>query len=87
MELARLIEERREELILELCGTEYSRSHSYKRGGFVQKDPSHWLGDHKVQAETVIRRKDDKTALPILDALDVNRRKYARDVQMKLSVR
>ncbi|MBS7614899.1 hypothetical protein KEJ18_04125 [Candidatus Bathyarchaeota archaeon] len=31
------------------------------------------------------RRTDDKTSSPILDALDVKRRKYARDVRMKLA--
>jgi len=36
-ELVRLIEERQEELILELCGPKYSRSHPYKRAGTYTK--------------------------------------------------
>jgi hypothetical protein len=84
-ELVRLIEERREELILELCGPKYSRSHPYKRGGGYTKPLVTGVGAIRFTVKRVIRQTDGRTASPILDVLDVNRRKYSRDVRMKLA--
>jgi len=81
----RLIEERQEELILELCGPKYSRSHPYKRAGTYTKTLVTSLGTIKFKVKRVKGRKDGRTFSPILDSLDVNRRKYTRDVRMKLA--
>ena len=84
-ELVRLIGERQEELILELCGPKYSRSHPYKRGGSYTKTLVTSLGTIRFKVKRVKGRGDGRTFSPILDSLDVNRRKYTRDVRMKLS--
>jgi len=84
-ELVRLIEERQEEFILELCGPKYSRSHPYKRGGSYIKTVVTCLGTLRFKVKRVRRRKNGRTSSPILDALDVRRRKYTRDVRMKLA--
>ena len=81
----RLIEERQEEIILELCSPKYSRSHPYKRGGSYTKTLVTSLGTIRFKVKRVIRRKDGRTSSPILDALDVRRRKYSHDVRMKLA--
>jgi len=84
-ELVRLIEERQEELILELCGPKYSRSHPHKRAGTYTKPLVTSLGTIKFKVKRVKGRGDGGTFSPILDSLDVNRRKYTRDVRMKLA--
>jgi len=83
-ELVRLIEERQEEIILELCGVKYSRSHPYKRGGSYTKTLVTSLGTIRFKVKRVTRRTDNRTSSPVLGALDVNRRNYSRDVRIKL---
>jgi hypothetical protein len=84
-ELVRLIEERQEQLILQLCGPKYSRSHPYRRGGSYMKTLVTGIGEIRFRVKKVIRREDGRVFSPILEALDVKRRKYSRDVRMKLA--
>ena len=81
--LVRLIEERQEDLIYEMCGPRYSRGYVYRRGGSYTKRLVTSLGEIRFRVERVIRRIDDKVRSPILEALDVKRRKYSRDMRMK----
>ena len=84
-ELVRLIVERQEELILELCDPKYSRSHAYKKAGTYTKTLVTSLGTIKFKVKGVKGRGDGRTISPILDSLEVNRRKYTRDFRMKLA--
>lgn len=84
-ELIRLIELRQERLILRLCGPKYSRSYPYRRGGSYWKTLVTGIGKIRFRVKKVIRREDGRVFSPILEALDVKRRKYSRDVRMKLA--
>gem|GEM_PF-2502377 len=84
-ELVRLIEERQGQLIRELCGPKYSRSHPYKRAGSYTKTLVTSFGAIRFKVKRVIRRTDKSISSPILEALDVKHRKYSRDVRMKLA--
>jgi hypothetical protein len=83
-ELVRLIEERQERLIQRLCGPKYSRSHPYRRGSSYIKALVTGIGTIRFEVRRVISRTDDRVSSPILEALDVRRRRYSRDVRMKL---
>jgi len=85
LELVRLIEERQEQLILQLCGPRYSRCYPYRRGGSYWKTLVTGIGRIRFRVKKVIRREDGRVISPILEALDVKRRRYSRDVRMKLA--
>lgn len=82
-ELVRLIEQRQMELVYRLCGPRYSRGHTYRRGGSYTKRLTTSLGEVRLKIERVVRRTDGRVSSPILDALDVKRRRYSRDVRMR----
>ena len=79
-----LIEERQKQLIRSLCGPKYSRSHPYRRAGSYAKTLVTSIGAIRFKVKRVMRRTDNRIESPILAALDVKRRKYSRDVRMKL---
>jgi hypothetical protein len=81
-EFVRLIERRQEELVEELCGPRYSRGYPYRRGGSYTKRLTTSLGMIKFRVKKVVSRTDGRAYSPILEALDVKRRKYSRDVRM-----
>lgn len=84
-ELVRLIEERQERIIGELGVPKYSRSHPYRRAGSYAKTLVTSIGAIRFKVKRVMRRTDNRIESPILEALDVKRRKYSRDVRMKLA--
>lgn len=84
-DLVSLIERRQEKIVEELCGPRYSRDHSHRRGGSYTKSLVTCLGEISFKAKKVIRRSDGKTSTPILEALDVKRRRYSRGVRMRLA--
>jgi len=83
-ELVRLIERRQEELVDELCGPRYCRGqgYRYRRGASYTKRLVTSLGEVRFRVARVVRRTDGRVYSPILDALDVRRRRYSRDVRM-----
>jgi len=81
-ELVRLIEGRQEELVYELCGPRYSRGHPYRRGGSYTRRLVTSLGEVRFKARKVVRRVDGRVYTPILEALDIKRRRYSRNVRM-----
>ncbi len=83
-ELVRLIEERQEWLVQRLCGPRYSRSHPYRRGSSYTKTLVTSIGAIGFRVKRVIRRVNGVVSSPILGALDVKRRRYSRDVRMKV---
>ena len=84
-DLVSLIERRQEKIVEELCGPRYSRGHPHRRGGTYTKTLVTCLGEITFKAKKIIRRSDGKTSTPILEALDVKRRRYSRGVRMKLA--
>jgi len=84
-EIIRLIGLRQERLILRLCGPRYSRSYPYRRGGSYWKTLVTGIGEIRFMVKKIIRREDGRVISPILEALDVKRLKYSRDVRMKLA--
>ena len=84
-ELVRLIEERQERIVQKLCGPKYSRSHPYRRGSSYAKTLVTGVGTISLKVKRVISRIDNSVSAPILEALDVKRRRYSRDVRMKLA--
>ena len=82
-ELVWLVEQHQEMLIQELCGPKYSRSHEYRRGSSYFKTLTTGVGKVRFRVKRVIRRIDNAVKSPILEALDVKRKRYARDVRMK----
>ena len=85
LKLVRLIEERQEQLILQLCGPKYSRNYPYRRGSAYWKTLVTGIGKIRFRVKRVISKEDGRVFSPILEALDVKRRKYSRDVRMKLA--
>ena len=81
-ELVRLVEGRQEEVVDGLCGPRYSRGFPYRRGGAYAKRLVTSLGEVRFRVERVVRRTDGSVSSPVLDALDVRRRRYSRDVRM-----
>jgi len=69
----------------ELCGPKYSRDHPHRRGGSYAKSLVTCLGEIRFKARKIIRRIDGKTSTPILEALNIKRRKYSRGVRMGLA--
>jgi len=84
-DLITLIERRQKKLVEDLCGPRYSRGHSYRRGGSYTKTLVTGLGEIRFKAKKIVRRSDSRVSSPILEALDVKRRRYSRGVRMKLA--
>ena len=84
-ELVSLIERHQEQLVEELCGPRYGRGHPHRRGGSYTKSLVTCLGEIRFKAKKIIRRSDGKTATPILEVLDVKRRRYSRGIRMRLA--
>ena len=80
-----MIEERQERIILDLCGPKYSRSRIYRRGSSYAKTLVTGIGTIRFKVKRVISRIDNSVSAPILEALDVKRRKYSKDVRIKLA--
>ena len=57
----------------------------HSRGGTYTKSLVTCLGEIRFKAKKIIRRSDDKTATPILEVLNVKRRRHYRDVRMRLA--
>ena len=83
-ELIRLIELRRERLILRLCGPKYSRIYPYGRGGSYWKILVAGMGKIRFRVKKVIRREDGRVISPILEALDVPALYEANEKEYKL---
>jgi len=43
------------------------------------------LGEIRFKAKKIVRRSDSRVSSPILEVLDVNRRRYSRGVRMRLT--
>jgi len=82
-ELAWLVEEQQEKLIQELCGPKYARNSEYRRGSSYFKTLTTGVGKIRFRVKRVIRRTDNAVKSPILEALDVKRKRYSSDVRMK----
>lgn len=82
-ELVRLVEQHQERLVDELCGPKYSRNHHYRRGGSYTKTLTTRIGRIRFKVKRVIRRIDNAVRSPILEAWDVKRKRYSREVRMK----
>ena len=84
-DLITLIERRQKRFVEDLCGPRYSRGHSYRIGSSYTKTLVTGLGEIQFKDVKIIRRSGGQTNIPILEALDVNRRRYFRSVRMKLA--
>ena len=84
-ELVRQILEDQEQLTLQLCGPKYSRDHPFKRAGSYMKTVITSIGSIGFRVERVFSRADNTVSSPVLEQLDLKRRKYSRDVRMKLA--
>jgi len=60
----------------------YSRGNPYTRGSSYKKKHVTPLGTIRFTVRRIIHRQTRKIYAPILDALDVKRRKYSRGVRM-----
>lgn len=81
-ELVKLIEAKQEEIIQLHCGPKHSRGNPYTRGSSYKKKLITPLGTIRFRVQRIIHRQNRKVLSPILEALDVKRRKYSRGVRM-----
>jgi len=86
-ELINQINERQEQIIMQLCGPKYSRKHSFKfkRAGSYTKKVTTLLGTISFKVQKVRNRIDNSIASPILEYLDLKRRKYSKDLRVALA--
>ena len=84
-ELVKRVNERREQIIMNLCGPKYSRNHSFKRAGSYIKKLTTAIGTISFKVQKVRNRIDNSITSPILEYLDLKRRKYSKDLRMKLA--
>jgi hypothetical protein len=86
-ELINQIQKSQEQIIMQLCGPKYSRKHSFKfkRAGSYTKKVTTLLGNISLKVQKVRNRIDNSIASPILEYLDLKRRKYSKDLRMKLA--
>jgi len=86
-ELINQINERQEQIIMQLCGPKYSRKHSFKfkRAGSYTKKVTTLLGNISFKVQKVRNRIDNSIASPILEYLDLKRRKYSKDLRVALA--
>jgi hypothetical protein len=85
VELVRRVEEWQEQLTMKLCGRKYSRDHPFKRAGSYARKLVTAVGTVNFRAQKVIDRADKTISTPILECLDIKRRRYSRDLRMKLA--
>ncbi|MFH1130009.1 MAG: UPF0236 family protein [Pseudomonadota bacterium] len=84
-ELAREIKELQQQIITQLCGPKYSRDYSFKRAGSYIKKVITAIGTITFRVQKVKNRADNTITSPILDCLDLKRRKYSKDLRIKLA--
>jgi hypothetical protein len=84
-ELVNQIQKRQEQIITQLCGPKYSRNHSFKRAGSYTKELVTAIGTANFKVQKVKSRADNTITSPILECLDLKRRKYSKDLRMKLA--
>jgi hypothetical protein len=86
-ELVNQIQKRQEQIIMQLCGPKYSREHSFKfkRAGSYTKKLTTPLGTVSFKAQKVRSPADNTVSSPILECLSIKRRKYSKDLRMKLA--
>jgi hypothetical protein len=84
-QLVKRIEELQDQLILDLCGPKYSRDYPFKRASLYSKTLKTPLGSISFTVQKVRNRSDNAITSPILEFLDVKRRRYSKDLRMKLA--
>lgn len=84
-ELVKLIKKGQEQLTLQFCGPKYSRDHPFKRAGSYSKTIITSIGSITFKVQRIRNRKNSTVTSPILEQLDLKRRKYSREVRMKLA--
>jgi hypothetical protein len=84
-ELVKLIHNDQDQLIDRFCGPKYSRDNPFKRGGSYLKTVMTSLGPVRIRVQRIFCRSNRATTSPILEQLDINHRKYSRDLRMKLA--
>jgi hypothetical protein len=84
-ELVKRVNERQEQIIMNLCGPKYSRNHSFKRAGSYVKKLTTAIGTISFKVQKVRNRIDNSITSPIVEYLDLKRRKYSKDLRMKLA--
>ncbi|MGB9914442.1 MAG: ISH6 family transposase [Candidatus Bathyarchaeales archaeon] len=84
-ELVRQIQKRQEQIITQLCGPKHSRNYSFKRAGSYTKELVTAIGTVNFKVQKVKSRADNTINSPILEYMDLKRRKYSKDLRMKLA--
>jgi len=84
-QLVKRIEELQDQIILDLCGPKYSRNYPFKRASSYSKTLKTPLGAISFKVQKVRNRSDNTVSSPILEFLDVKRRRYSKDLRMKLA--
>jgi hypothetical protein len=85
LELVRHIEECQHRIVMGLCGPRYSRNHSFKRAGSYTKRLTTAMGIVVFRVQKVRGRTGSAVTSPVLECLDVRRRRYSRDLRFKLA--
>lgn len=86
-ELTKQINQDQNQLIEGLCGPKYLRNNAskFKRAGSHGKTIITSLGPIRIRVQRIAQRNGEKSFSPILEQLDINHRKYSRDIRMKLA--
>ena len=85
LQLTWQIEEYQQRITTYLCGAKYSRNHPFKRAGSYTKKLTTPLGTIRFKVQKVRRTTDNTITCPIIECLDVKRRKYSKDLRMELA--
>jgi DNA-binding Lrp family transcriptional regulator len=83
--LVKRIEELQDRIILKLCGPKYSRNHPFKRASSYTKQLRTAMGTVNFKVQKIRNPDDNAVSSPILECLDVKRRRYSKDLRMKLA--
>ena len=84
-ELVKRVNERQEQIIMNLCGPKYSRNHSFKRAGSYIKKLTTAIGTISFKVQKVRSMADNTVSSPILECLGIKRRKYSKDLRVALA--
>jgi len=86
-DLINQIDERQEQIIMQLCGPKYSRKHSFKfkRAGSYTKKVTTLLGTISFKVQKVRSVANNTVSSPILDCLGIKRRRCSKGLRMKLA--
>jgi len=84
-ELVKRVNERQEQIIMNLCGPKYSRNHSFKRAGSYIKKLTTAIGTISFKVQKVRSMADNTVSSPILECLGIKRRKYSGDLRVALA--